>query len=71
MTSNPEQYYITYDFKTKGISLLTQEQQNFYHSSLKKTFQLMIITQKNYMSKILFYSILMKSYLITPKTKIF
>ena len=35
MKSNPEQYHITYDFKTKGISLLSQEQQNFFLSSLK------------------------------------
>ena len=42
MTSNPEQYYITYDFKTKGISLLSQEQQNFYLSSLKNQLNISI-----------------------------
>ena len=42
MISNPEQYYITYDFKTKGISLLTQEQQNFYYSSLKNQLNISI-----------------------------
>ena len=42
MISNPEQYYITYDFKTKGISLLSQEQQNFYLSSLKNQLNISI-----------------------------
>jgi len=48
MKSNPEQYHITYDFKTKGISLLSQEQQNFYLSSLKNQLN---ITINDYNSK--------------------
>ena len=35
MNFNQEKYYITYDFKNKGISKLSQEQQNFYISSIQ------------------------------------
>ena len=35
MNFNQEKNYITYDFKNKGISKLSQEQQNFYISSIQ------------------------------------
>ena len=42
MDTNPEQNYITYDFKSKGVSLLSKEQQDFYISSIKNQINIII-----------------------------